>query len=189
MSAEIIHDYLERLSNLLRNEMRSAGIKHGLQPIQLEALHYLTLCNRYSDTPMGVTDYLGQTKGTVSQTLKILERDGLLIKKTDKKDKRITHLQVTQSGYQLLDKETPAQLIKSACDNLKQKDQAKIANELQELLQAIQLGNEMKSFGVCKTCEHNQTTEKNNYLCGLTQEPLSSRDIELICREHQNNQD
>jgi DNA-binding MarR family transcriptional regulator len=51
-----------------------AGAAHGLQPVQLEVLNYLSSCNRYSDTPMAVTEYLGQTKGTVSQTIKTLEK-------------------------------------------------------------------------------------------------------------------
>jgi hypothetical protein len=55
-----------RLASPVRNEARQALAEHGLQPVQFEALHYLTRCNRYSDTPMAVTEFLGQTKGTVS---------------------------------------------------------------------------------------------------------------------------
>ena len=78
MSARDIHSVLERLCNLLRVEARGQGASAGLLPIQLEALHYLAQCNRYSDTPQAVTDFLGQTKGTVSQTLKVLENRGLV---------------------------------------------------------------------------------------------------------------
>jgi len=187
MSAKQIHEYLERLSNLLRNEARSTGAKYGLLPIQIEALHYLSICNRYSDTPMGVTEYLGQTKGTVSQSLKVLERKGFLSKKADNNDKRSTRLQVSKSGRKLLDKEIPAPLFINACEHLDTESQFQIIHKLQELLRAIQYKNNMKSFGVCHTCRYNQTNEKGSgHLCGLTQESLSSDDIQLICREHEN---
>ena len=83
-----VHTTLERLCNLLRVEARSHGADDGLLPIQLEALHYLGRCNRYSDTVQGVTEYLGQTKGTVSQSLKVLENRGLVRKRADTEDRQ-----------------------------------------------------------------------------------------------------
>ena len=80
MKTNQIYDYVERLSELLRVDARQKGAEHGLLPVQLEVLHYLSICNQYSDTPMAVTEYLGQTKGTVSQTLKVLENKALLVK-------------------------------------------------------------------------------------------------------------
>lgn len=73
MSAIALYDYLERLTSLMRAWSREQPLVAELQPVQLSALHYLARCNRYSDTPLGVTEYLGLTKGTVSQSLKVLE--------------------------------------------------------------------------------------------------------------------
>jgi DNA-binding MarR family transcriptional regulator len=83
VESKLTYDYVERLSELLRIDSRQAGADHGLQPVQLEALHYLSICNRYSDTPAAVTESLGQTKGTVSKTLRVLKRKGLLSKQLD----------------------------------------------------------------------------------------------------------
>lgn len=76
MSAIALYDYLERLTSLMRAWSREQPLVAELQPVQLSALHYLARCNRYSDTPLGVTEYLGLTKGTVSQSLKVLEGGG-----------------------------------------------------------------------------------------------------------------
>ena len=185
MSAKQIHIYIERLSNLLRNELRKAGAAHGLQPVQMEALHYLSVCNRYSDTPMGVTEYLGQTKGTISQSLNVLTKKGFVTKKADSKDKRITHLEITNSGKKLLNEAIPAPVFIDACKLLHQKKQTQIVQALDALLSSIQQANNMKSFGVCRTCRYNQRLDDKRYVCGLTQEPLSSAEIQLICREHE----
>ena len=40
--------------NLVRADVRAVCHASGVRPVQLEALHYLTQCNRYSDTPQAV---------------------------------------------------------------------------------------------------------------------------------------
>ncbi len=184
MSSDQIYDYVERLGELLRVDSRQAVADHGLQPVQLEVLHYLALCNRYSDTPMAVTEYLGQTKGTVSQTLKILENKGLLTKKSDENDGRISHLKLSAKGKRLLDQTIPTAMFVNACETLSNKKQQEITASLKQLLTALLQGNDMKTFGVCGSCRYNSQTEDGGYYCDLVQQPLSFEDIELICREH-----
>lgn len=98
MSAIALYDYLERLTSLMRVWSREQPLVAELQPVQLSALHYLARCNRYSDTPLGVTEYLGLTKGTVSQSLKVLEGRGLISKLPDARDRRSVHLRLTDAG-------------------------------------------------------------------------------------------
>ncbi|MCA9453857.1 MAG: MarR family transcriptional regulator, partial [Nitrospira sp.] len=104
MSAQEANDVLERLCNLQRMEARAFGLRYGLQPVQMEALTYLTQCNRYSNTPQAVAEYLGLTKGTVSQSLKVLEQKGFLRKEADHEDKRIVRLAPTTKGSNLVKK-------------------------------------------------------------------------------------
>ena len=182
MDTSLIHTYVERLANLLRNEARNAGAEYGLQPVQLEALNYLNLCNRYSNTPLGVTEYLGLTKGTVSQSIKILENKGLVEKRSDKNDKRIVHLKVTPAGKRLLKRLHPSQLLSRAYNNFP--NQQALENNLKSLLVKIQKENNLKTFGVCHTCQYNQAEDNGTFKCGLTQERLTKKDINLICREH-----
>jgi len=185
METRNIYDYIERLSNLLRADSRSNVADYHLQPIHLEALHYLSNCNRYSDTPMGVTEYLRQTKGTVSQTLKLLEKKGLLTKHRDSNDKRITHLKVSKLGKEILERSVPSQLFQHACQQLPQNSQTQITAALKELLTALQRANGARPFGVCHSCRYHQVGEKNSFFCGLIGEPLSKHDVQLICREYE----
>ncbi len=178
---------LERLASLLRTEARNLLFQHGLQPIQFEALHYLSICNRYSDTLMGVTDYLGQTKGSVSQTLKVLEKKGLIEKTPDKTDKRVAHMLVTKAGYNLVENILPSSLLERANKQLSKKDAASIETSLRSLLKSMQHANNFKTFGQCATCIHNIKLSSGGHVCGLTKEALSGEDIELICREHEPN--
>ena len=65
---------LERLTRL----MRAGEHEGGLNPAQWEALRYLARANRFSRTPAALADFLGTTRGTVSQTVIALERTGHL---------------------------------------------------------------------------------------------------------------
>ncbi|NRD73376.1 winged helix-turn-helix transcriptional regulator [Shewanella sp. VB17] len=184
MNILIIQQLIERLSSLLRSESRHRLAEFGLQPIQFDALCYLVSCNRYSDTPKAVTEFLGLTKGTVSQSIKILESKGLVLKTADKLDKRVTHLSVSEQGKKLVESLIPAELLKLVSEHSSKDDMRATADLLGSLLRQVQDVNGFKSFGQCQTCHHNHTKGDGHYYCGLTKERLSNPDILLICVEH-----
>jgi DNA-binding MarR family transcriptional regulator len=183
-SAHRIYDYLERIGNLVRMGERRVDSMKGLQPVQLEALHYLSSCNRYSNTPLAVAEYLGLTKGTVSQTLSVLESYGLIEKIPDVSDKRVVRLVLTPIGKQLADGEIPPRIIKTAVESLSEESRTEIIAALHATLLAIQRANQLKSFGQCKTCRHHRVEPEGNRWCALTREALLPEDAEKICREH-----
>lgn len=178
-----LFNIIERLANLLRQEVRAEGQRLGLQPIQQEALYYLSICNRYSDTTLAVTEYLGLTKGTVSQSLKVLENKALIRKEKDKNDLRITHLKVTEAGKQFLVDTCPPEKFTQAVRQLSDDKQAETASLMQDILKNYQQVTGRNAFGLCQNCKFNQ---KNNdgIMCKLTNEPLTVSDIALICREY-----
>jgi MOSC domain-containing protein YiiM/DNA-binding MarR family transcriptional regulator len=85
---------LSRLARIVASE----GYGHGLKPVQLQALRYLANANRFSRTPRALTAWLGQTKGTVSQTIASLERRGLVVRSGDTRDRRVIRLELTGAG-------------------------------------------------------------------------------------------
>jgi DNA-binding MarR family transcriptional regulator len=185
MNTEQIYEYLERIANLLRTDTRKIGAGRGLQPVQLEALHYLGSCNRYSDTPAASADFLGLTKGTVSQTLGVLERLGFVEKRPDSKDRRVVHLHLTERGREVLDESFPPATLKGAMERIGDAERELLASGLQRLLRAMQEANRLRSFGVCKTCRHHRLQDDGSRRCGLTGETLTDDDSGKICREHE----
>ena len=180
----LVHDLIERLGNLVRADVRAVCHTSGVRPVQLEALHYLTQCNRYSDTPQAVAEYLGLTKGTVSQTLKVLEEKGLLKKRSDPGDKRVVHLTPTASGRRLVERVVPSDLLAMGVGRLSKSEQKATGEALRLLLRSVQKANSLRTFAPCHSCRFNQKID-DGYLCELTQESLTADDVVLICREHQ----
>jgi DNA-binding MarR family transcriptional regulator len=178
-----IDDTLERLCNLLRSEAWSASAKVGLQPIHLQTLRYLAACNRYSDTPLAVAEFLGQTKGSVSQSLKLLAGKGLVAKRPDAADRRVVHLTPTSAALDLLALTTQEQRSRQAVSALDDAVRSALDAGLTELLRALQIAHGRRVFGVCSGCRFNERLA-DGYRCGLTGEPLSEDDVARICREY-----
>ena len=98
VSPERVHQLVERLGNLLRADARRLGASHGLLPVHVHALVYLYRCNVLSNNPSAVSEYLGITKGTASQTLLRLEEKGLLRREADPDDARSVRLEPDVPG-------------------------------------------------------------------------------------------
>ncbi len=178
-----LYPLIERVGNLLRTETRKSGNNLGLQPVHMEALYFLSICNRYSDTHMAVSDYLGATKGTVSQTLKILEKKGYITKVVDIKDKRVQHLKLSKSGHEIVSTFLPPTVFTEASNQISKTDNDQMIILLTNMLRELQIANQSKTFGVCNSCNFFRT-DGTQHQCGLTKELLSTGDSEKICREH-----
>ncbi|AHE97063.1 MarR family winged helix-turn-helix transcriptional regulator [Thioalkalivibrio paradoxus] len=180
-----LHELIDRIGMLLRTEARRLGANASLQPVHLHALEYLQRCNRYSNTPAALRAYLGQTKGTVSQSLKLLEREGYLTKHDDPDDRRVVRLELTPRGQRVLADTTAAQAWTRAEQTLSGQEREAITDGLERLLKGLQLANGGRTFGICRSCRHFQTVSEAEHRCGLTGEALSDSDSERICHEHE----
>ena len=174
---------IERISSILRSEERKKYAAIGLQPVHGQVLDFLANCNKYSNTHAAVAEYLGLTKGTVSQTIQLLERKHLLEKTTSSFDARVIHLTLTESGEHLVKELKPLDIFKSAEQQISQHDFENIGHALQTTLLALQQANQSKSFGLCRSCQF-FTVEENHYQCGLTEQALDREDTNKICRDH-----
>jgi DNA-binding MarR family transcriptional regulator len=174
---------IERMVALIRSEERRKCTELGLQPVHLQVLDYVSRCNRYSDTPAALANYLGMTRGTVSQTVLLLERNGFIEKITDTQDKRIVHLKLSAEGEAILEKARPANLFENANAIFSQNEFINHEDSFLNALLALQKANQSQSFGLCRTCQYfTQTTD--GFTCGLTKQNLSESDSQKICQEH-----
>ncbi len=176
---ERLHLVVERISSLFRAELRETASARGLKLVQLEALVYLAMANRYSDTSSAVAEYLAITKGTASQTLNALERRGLITRVPDAEDRRVVHCHLTDEGNAVADDAFPAPGLPSLAPDRQDAVEAAAV----ELLRALQAGRGFRSFGQCRTCALFER-RGSRFWCGLTQERLSTPDSLRICREH-----
>lgn len=173
---------LERISRVVQND----GHAEGLKPAQWEALRFVARANRFSRTPRALTEWLGVTKGTVSQTLNALERKGLVEKASAADDRRHVLILLTAKGVKALSHDPLNDMIASL-SKLSAPQRRALSDGLGSLVRATLRARGGRSFGACKTCRHFRKNVDGGapHLCGLLDEPLSAADSERICVEHE----
>jgi DNA-binding MarR family transcriptional regulator len=173
---------IDRLDRLTRS---GANIE-GLNPAQWEALRYLARANRFSRTPAALADYLGSTRGTVSQTLIALEHKGFVGRTQSARDKRSVGLELTTQGETAL-KDDPLLALARDLAAGAGRDISSLAETLREVLRRAVARNNGKAFGACHACQHFQRDvggpSRAPHRCGLLDEPLSESDSRAICVE------
>jgi DNA-binding MarR family transcriptional regulator len=184
MAHERLFTLLERLGNLTQAALRVAGQAHGLQPVPLLVLSFLTKANRYSNTPAAVADYLGLSRAATSQTLTLLQERGLIERTQDEADRRVWRLGLTRAGRTLAGAALPPASWSALHEALEASELVRLETDLERLLQSLQQGDGAVSFGVCRTCRHFLREGEARFRCGLTQEPLATAQTVRICREH-----
>jgi DNA-binding MarR family transcriptional regulator len=178
----VLLELVERLGNLMRTELRRTGSDEALQPVHLQSLIYLSKANRYSNTPQALAEYLGLTKGTVSQTLLLLDRRGLIERFEDDIDRRVVRLRLSSAGERLLYESQPALAWQNATRNISPNRIRNAVSALREALTQLQEDNEGAAFGVCHNCSWCQKLSQRIYRCGRMGDRLSGPETRRICR-------
>ncbi|MBL8422926.1 MAG: MarR family transcriptional regulator [Candidatus Accumulibacter phosphatis] len=170
----------ERLAALIHQLVRDDAARHGLLPVHMQVLGYLAQANRYSDLSIAVADYLGITRGTVSQTLAVLERKGLITRTPDDRHGKRIHLTLSAAGEAVLNASWSQRLDQALATA--GGDAQAFGNDLRGVLSALQRLNGKQAFGQCRQCAH-FLGEDGDYRCGLTGEALAVEQTIKICRE------
>ncbi len=139
----------ERLSRIVRSLQHA----EGLIPAQWEALRYVAQANRDSRRPGALAEFLGSTRGTVSQTLIALEKKGLIKRQTGAGDGRSVTLELTPAG-RLLVANDPIGELERAAGALGADVRYDLLTGLMALLRNIQSQNATEAINVCQTCRY-----------------------------------
>lgn len=173
---------IDRLDRLARSG-EAAG---DLNPAQWEALRFVARANRFSRTPAALAEYLGSTRGTVSQTLIALEQKGHVTREQSPRDRRSVVLGLTRAGEQAL-KNDPIRALAADLAKLHPDKLETVVAALREALHAMITRNAGRAFGACYTCRHFRrgagTGKGMPHHCALLDEPLSESDSRAICVE------
>ena len=177
-----ISELLDRVGRVTRG----LQFVDGLSPAQWEALRFLARANRYSRGPSALAEFLGTTKGTISQTLIALENKGYLRRLRGEQDKRSVILELTPSGETLLERD-PLRVVDEVVARLPDSERNTISDGLSRLLHDVQGSN---GFGICQACSlfaaAGAVDERDGpHRCGLTGDPVAASEARRICVNYQ----
>jgi DNA-binding MarR family transcriptional regulator len=182
--AALMSAQLERIARLTRASSHAGG----LNPAQWDALRYLARANRFSNSPMALTHYLGATKGTVSQTVSALVKKNMITKAARTGNARSVALALTEQGHKMM-ADDPLRHLETAIETLSGKTKRRFGRGLSELLESERQRQKQPAFGTCQTCrffrEKGATSEATPHFCMAMEEALSVEETKLICVEQE----
>jgi DNA-binding MarR family transcriptional regulator len=153
----------------------------GLNPAQAAALAYLARANRFSRAPSHLAEWLGTTRGTVSQSLKSLAARGLVQEQAAPRDRRSISYALTDAGLAALSARRGAT---AAAEALGPEVLQALELGLTSLLRSLLERNGKRAFGLCLTCRHHQTSDGAAGFCTLLSEAIPAHETQKICIEH-----
>ena len=182
-SVSCIATLVDRLCRMTRGLQHARGIK----PAQWSALRYLAHANHHSRSPGALADFLGSTRGTVSQTVISLERKNLIARAPSPHDGRSTNLTLTPEGRALVAQD-PLSRLDGALAKLPPSTRNALADTLTALSGELHRNNGFRRFGKCEPCHHFPPGAGNDeagesQVCMISGTAVPVVDTDLLCRE------
>ncbi len=179
-----VAELVEQLGHCACSDAFSAG----LNPAQWSALRYFERANRFSRTVSAFAEYHGTTRGTASQTIRVLVKKGYLRRLPAMHDRRSFRLDLTERAQQELGSDPFAEFV-SAAGTLPPEQCSALARGLRAMLDQVLEKRARRPFGACTTCEHlcaldGQSDGGCGHQCRLQDETLAEQELGRICIDH-----
>lgn len=173
--------HIRELINRLARLDSATAWDGDLNPTQRAVLDYLGRANRFSRSPSHVADYLGSTRGTVSQSFKSLVLKGYVSERRSALDKRAISFDLTAKGQDIV---KAGNLLTNVLADLPSDQKEVLLEALQGVLGGVLSQSSGRPFGVCATCLHHQPAPDGGF-CKLLSEPLTPIETAQICYEQE----
>tara|TARA_R110002074_G_scaffold389165_1_gene572338 strand:- start:1429 stop:2001 length:573 start_codon:yes stop_codon:yes gene_type:complete len=173
--------YIRELINRLARLDAATAWDGDLNPTQRAVLDYLGRANRFSRSPSHVAEYLGTTRGTVSQSFKSLVQKGYVTEHRSKLDKRAISFELTKTGKIATSAKNPLTV---ALADHPEGETDRLMTSLRAVLGTMLSQNKGRPFGICNSCVHHEATSNGGY-CTLLSEPLLPFETHQNCFEQE----
>lgn len=176
---------LERLSEAFRVLLWDQSKATSLSPIQLQILVFV-LYHSQDKCKIGyLAREFNMTKPTISDSVKVLIKKGLLKKEADEQDSRSFSLSLTPEGHATaVQAATFAAPVKEAISRLTEPEKSKLLTSLLGTIYHLNRSGIIGLQRMCFTCIHYRA-EGGQHYCKLLQMPLSPEALRIDCPEHE----
>ena len=131
--------------------VQAEGYDGELSPAQWMALRFFARANQFSRNPSAFAEFQATTRGTATQTIKLLEAGGYLVREPSKADRRSIRLRLTSKGKKALARD-PFEVLVRAVDLLDAKERAAMHHAMHQVLTTLAATGAHRCFGVCQDC-------------------------------------
>ncbi len=175
---------LERVSEAFRVLLWNESKKNALSPIQIQILIFLLFHSQEKCKVSYLAEEFNMTKATVSDSVKVLLKKGLISKSSSETDNRSYTISLSTSG------KNTAQKVASFAKGIEMPVTSLSQNQKEVMLDGLlQLINNLNKAGIitiqrmCFSCDYYQNVHGKHY-CSLLQTTLHKTDLRIDCPEH-----
>ncbi|MCX7929468.1 MAG: MarR family transcriptional regulator [Chlorobi bacterium] len=180
---------VERLSAVVRSLQWSAAYAEGLYPAQLQTLQICASRQSEGLTLSTLAAELNVSSASMGDTVSALERKGLLIRKSNPRDRRAVVVELTDEGRRVLDRvqqwDTP---LRGALEALPEARRETGYEFLLEVLRQLWHNGVITMPRMCLTCRwlhYDKRSYIATYRCQLLEMELVPLQLRLECPDHQ----
>ena len=161
------------------------GFTEGLTQAQWTALRYFARANRFSRTVSAFAEFHATTRGTASQTVKGLVKNGYLTRTRSEQDRRSISFELTEASRALLAAD-PFERLVAAAGELSNTSRRATGRGLDRMLRVLAEEQGKNVFGTCPNCKYLRTgvccqSNLPEYQCDFVSEPLAEAEIDQLC--------
>ncbi len=180
---------LERISKAFRVLLWKESKLYKISPIQIQLLLF---CGTHKKEALKVSFLAKEfdlTKATVSDSIKVLLKKELLVKKIDPKDSRSFTVQLTKQGKEIAAKTSGfTSVLNESIDAFSEIEKGVFLEQLIQLIYQLNQKDVIATQRMCLTC-FNYKKDGNSHYCNLMKKELKKPDLRIDCNEHQILQD
>lgn len=176
---------LERLSEAFRVLLWKQSKEHGLSPIQIQILIFVA----YHQSEFCKVSYLAEefnmTKATISDSVKVLLKKGIIDKQSDPQDTRSYTIHLTAKGREISKHAASfAHELEQAIINLDASEKEMMYTSLTQIINHLVNQNTITVNRMCMSCLHFQKKGTKMY-CHFLNKDLIHSTLRLDCPEHE----
>ncbi len=177
---------LERISQAFRVLLWNESKEHSLSPIQIQVLIFLLHHSEEKRKVSYLAEEFNMTKATISDTIKTLDKKGLIKKEYEPHDTRSYIIQLTKTG-ETLAKQTShfTDQLQVPIDKLQDADKENLLAALIGIIHHLNQSGVITIQRMCLTCSHyREPNGGQQHFCTLLNQNLSTPDLRIDCPEH-----
>lgn len=185
---------LERLSQVYRTllweKAKESPLGLTLSPIQIQFLVYLRF-QRVTDARVGrLAREFDLTPATVSDSVRVLEEKGLVVKDRSPEDGRIQILRLTPEGEQAADEVGDwASVLTKHLHSHSDAEKLIVMRFLLDLIDSLHRTGLISAARMCSTCRYfgrnGSGDPASSHFCKLMDRPLRAEELRIDCPEHE----